>query len=156
MNSRDLIGVPKFIMNRFNSINSFVWEALFPEQRIVRLLSNLPTKKQRSLRIRELKKINQEAALAYFIFDVRRFFNAGSNAARNAVDIFSELGVNGFYIGASLFKDRNENVTMGDNLAKKLLASITDKELRDLISNSASASRIIDYYKIYIDDRYGR
>lgn len=156
MNNKDLIGVPRFILSRFQSVNSFVWDSLFPEQKLLRLLGNLTTKKQRTARMRELKKISQEASVAYFIYDVKRFFNAGSAAARNAVDIFAELDVNGFYIGTSLFKGRNENVTMGDDLAKKLLASITDKELRDLILNAQSASRIIDYYNIYIDERYGR
>lgn len=150
-----LFGVPKFITARFHSVNTYVWELLFPDDRLQKILDRYQTKGEKREQLRQMKQIAQEASLAYFICDIKTFLNAGSAAAKNAVDVLHDLDIDGFYIGRKQFRARNENVLMGDELSKRLIELISDDYLRGMVSNSPSTSRIIDYYKNVVSSVYG-
>jgi hypothetical protein len=119
VNSKEFFDIPRFITGRFQSVNSYVWDELFPEDKVRAILARSQTKRERRERLRELRSISEEASVAYFICDIRRFFYAGSNAAKNAVDTFKELGENEFFIGNTRFVGRNDNVTKGDQLRRE-------------------------------------
>lgn len=142
-----LIGAPKFITNRFNSVNKYVWQTLFPEKKIKELLIKLKTKAERRKEIVRLKSISDEASIVVFLFLINKFFTEGSKAAKDAVDSFKELKIDGFYIGQNFFSGRNEKVLLGDEISKKLLNSIEDEEVKNLIYKSEYVSEIIDKYK---------
>lgn len=48
------------------------------------------------------------------------FFEDGTTAARSAVRRFEDLGVRGFTVGRKAFEGDNENVRLGEELAKEL------------------------------------
>jgi hypothetical protein len=62
------------------------------------------------------------------------------------VDIFKELGVEGFSFGKKFFSGRNENVIMGDKLCDKLLETV-GKEAQDIIKETEYIYEIIEKYE---------
>ncbi|MFW5879202.1 MAG: hypothetical protein ACOCUV_00100 [bacterium] len=142
-----LSGAPKFLTNRFNSINKYVWETLFPEQIRKELIGRKKTKKERKEEYNRLRGISDEASTVIFIFLLNKFFIDGSKAAKHAVDKFKELDVDGFYIGSNYFSGRNEKVLQGENIAKKLIDSLGESPAKKLVLNSEYVSQIIDEYR---------
>jgi hypothetical protein len=151
MNSTDfLAGAPKFITTRFNSINNYVWQTLFPEQTIKEQIKKFRTKADRKNEIKRLKGISEEASTVIFLFLINKFFTEGAKAAREAVDTFKELGVDGFFIGTNYFSERNDKVIQGDKISEKLLASIKDEKAKELVTKSNYVSQIFDKYRSLI------
>lgn len=142
---------PRYIVTRFYTINNYVWKAFFPENELNKRLRKLDNKDLSRKELSRLKDIVSEASLVIFIFLLKRFFTEGSNAAKKAVDIFGELGIDGFQIGSKYFRERNENVIEGDKLADALLATIDDKDLLGLINNSNHVYQIVDRYRKLIE-----
>lgn len=142
---------PRYIVTRFYTINNYVWKAFFPENELNKRLRKLDNKDLSRKELSRLKDIVSEASLVIFIFLLKRFFTEGSNAAKKAVDIFGELGIDGFQIGSKYFRERNENVIEGDKLADALLATIDDKDLLVLINNSNHVYQIVDRYRKLIE-----
>lgn len=142
---------PRYIVTRFYTINNYVWKAFFPENELNERLRKLDNKDLSKKELLRLKEIVSEASLVVFIFLLKRFFMEGSNAAKKAVDIFGELGIEGFQIGSKYFSERNKNVIEGDKLADALIATIEDKELLDLINNSNQVYQIVDRYRKIIE-----
>ncbi len=145
-----LSGAPKFITNRFNSVNKYVWEILCPEQKRNELIRKKVTKKARKQEFARLKEISNEASIVVFIFLLNKFFIDGSKAAKHAVDTFKDLNVEGFYIGSNYFAERNEKVIQGEIIAKKLIDSIDNSPAKKLILESSYVFQIIDEYKKFI------
>lgn len=151
MSSTDFLsGAPKFITTRFNSVNKYVWQTLFPEQTVKEQIIKYLTKEDRKKEISRLKAISEEASTVVFLFLLNKFFTEGAKAARQAVDTFKELGVDGFYIGGNYFSERNEKVIQGDIIARRLLASIEDGKAKDLVVKSKYVSEILDKYRSLI------
>ena len=142
---------PKYISTRFNSINNYTWKAFFPDNELNRRLKKINDKQLSKQELLRLRNIVSEASLVIFIFLLKRFFTEGSNAAKEAVDTFKFLGVEGFQIGSKYFSERNENVIQGDNLADELISIIHDHKLLDLINNSSHVYQIIEEYRKFID-----
>ena len=128
-------------------MNKYVRETLLPEQKIKEQLRKFPTKPEKQEEMSRLKAIAEEASIIVFLFLINKFFIEGSKAASNAVDTFKGLGVDGFYIGKSYFHERNENVVQGYNISKKLLESIEDHEVKELVVSSHSVYEILERYK---------
>lgn len=141
---------PKYISSRFYTINNYTWKTFFPDNSLNERLRKINDEKLSKKELSRIKEVVSEASLAIFIFLLKRFFDEGSNAAKQAVDTFSELGIEGFQIGSKYFSGRNENVIEGDILANALLATIEDKELIELINNSNYVYQIVDRYKEFI------
>lgn len=144
---------PRYIVARFYTINNYVWKAFFPENELNDRLRKLNDKELSRKELSRLKDIVSEATLVVFIFLLKRFFTDGSNAAKKAVDVFGELGIEGFRIGSKYFTERNENVIEGDVLAEALIATIDDPELLGLINESRQVYQIIDRYKGIIEQK---
>jgi hypothetical protein len=138
---------PRYIVTRFYAINNYVWKVFFPENELNEHLRKLNNKELSRKELSRLKDIVSEASLVVFIFLLKRFFTEGSNAAKKAVDVFSELGIEGFQIGSKYFSERNANVIEGDRLADALISTIDEPELLNLINNSIQVYQIIDRYK---------
>ncbi|MGV8139254.1 MAG: hypothetical protein AB2L20_29015 [Mangrovibacterium sp.] len=148
MSSSDFLSsAPKFITARFNSVNKYVWQTLFSEQIIIKQTTKFKTKVERRKEISRLKSISDEASTVIFLFLINKFFTEGAKAARQAVDTFKELGVDGFFIGRNYFSERNENVKQGDDISEKLLSSIQDIKVKELITQSHYVSEILDKYR---------
>jgi hypothetical protein len=122
-----------------------------PADTFDRLRSRYRSKEGLKIQLRRLREISDEASFVTFIFIIKKSFNEGSTAAKNAVDTFSELDVDGFRIGSKYFSGRNKNVLEGDLLAETLLKSISNPRARLLIENSKYVSDIIEAYKKVID-----
>lgn len=151
MSSNDFLNnAPKFITNRFNSVNKYVWQTLFPEETIKEQLKRYKTKTERYKEISRLKSISEEASTIIFLFLLNRFFIEGAKAAKQAVDTFRELDVEGFYIGSNYFSGRNEKVVQGDMISEQLLASIEDERARNLVARSNYISDILNEYRKFI------
>lgn len=151
MSSTDFLsGAPKFITTRFNSVNKYVWQTLFPEQTVKEQIIKYKTKAERKKEIARLKAISEEAATVVFLFLLNKFFTEGAKAARQAVDTFKELGVEGFYIGGNYFSERNEKVIQGDTISQRLLTSIEDEKAKELVVSSNYVSEILDKYRTLI------
>ncbi len=151
MSSTDFLsGAPKFITTRFNSVNNYVWQTLFPEQTVKEQIIKYKTKADRKKEITRLKAIREEPETVVILFLINKFFTEGAKAARQAVDTFKELGVEGFYIGGNYFSERNEKVIQGDIISKRLLASIEDENAKKLVVNSNYVSEILDKYRSLI------
>lgn len=151
MSSTDFLsGAPKFITTRFNSVNKYVWQTLFPEQTVKEQIIKFKTKADRKKEINRLKGISEEASTVVFLFLLNKFFTEGAKAARQAVDTFKELGVDGFFIGGNYFSERNEKVIQGDKISENLLASIKDEKAKKLVTNSNYVSEILDKYRSLI------
>lgn len=148
MSSSDfLIGAPKFITNRFNSIHKYVSETLLPERTKRERLRRKRSKSEKIEELSRLKSIIDEASTIVFLFLINKFFIDGANAAKQAVDTFKELDVEGFFIGRSYFSERNEKVVQGDKISEQLLASIEDVRAKKMITESKYISEIIREYK---------
>jgi hypothetical protein len=148
MSSTDfLLGAPKFITTRFNSVNKYVWQTLFPEQTVKEQIVKFKTKADRKNEINRLKAISEEASTVVFLYLLNKFFTEGAKAAQQAVDTFKELGVEGFYIGGNYFSERNEKVIQGDIISQKLLNSIKDEKAKELVISSNFVSEILDNYR---------
>lgn len=141
---------PKFLTIRFNSLNKYVQEIFLSSESLAKIKLRFKTKDSRIAEIKRIRRITDEASLVAFIFVIRKMFVEGSEAAKNAVDTFSELNVNGFRIGAKFFQGRNENVVQGELLAEKMLNSISDENTKALIKNSKFLYEILDNYKASI------
>ncbi len=148
MSSADfLIGAPKFITNRFNSVSKYVWETLYPEHKIKKKIKNIKNKNERKKEIDRLREISNEASTVVFLFLINKFFIEGSKAAKDAVDTFKELGIEGFFIGRSYFSDRNEKVIQGDLISMQLLDSINNEKIKELVLKSKYIYEILENYK---------
>jgi hypothetical protein len=143
---------PKFISDRYGSLNSYVWETLFPEDLKNRVMRRTH-KRERKARFQSMKELVEEATLLAFIFVVHKTFIEGSVAAKNAVDTFRELGVPGFHLGKTYFSGRNEAVVLGDNLASEML-EVLRGEARQLVLNSNKLHEILEPYKDHISKVY--
>lgn len=151
MSSTDFLsGAPKFITTRFNSVNKYVWQTLFPEQTVKEQIIKYKTKPERRKEINRLKGISEEASTVVFLFLINKFFTEGAKAARQAVDTFKDLGVDGFFIGGNYFSERNEKVIQGDKISEKLLNSIKDDKAKELVANLNYVSEILDKYRSLI------
>jgi hypothetical protein len=151
MSSTDFLsGAPKFITTRFNSVNKYVWQTLFPEQTVKEQIIKYKTKAERRKEISRLKGISEEASTVVFLFLINKFFTEGAKAARQAVDTFKDLGVDGFFIGGNYFSERNEKVIQGDKISEKLLSSIKDDKAKELVTKSNYVSEILDKYRSLI------
>lgn len=146
-NSDFLTGTPKLLTNRFNSVNKYVWETLFPESVRIELIGRKTTKSERKIEIARLRSISDEASTLVFLFLINKFFNDGTKAAKQAVDTLRELNVPGFYIGSNFFSERNDKVLQGERIAKILLDSIQDQRVKDLVTKSKYIYEILDEYK---------
>lgn len=135
---------------RYNSLNRYVQESFLTPDKIEQIRQRFKTKDEKRTEIRRIKGIASEASLVAFIFIVRKMFTEGSKAAKNAVDTFKELNVDGFRIGSKLFQNRNENVTQGDELAENLLNSISDEKVKALIIKSQYLSEILREYEVLV------
>lgn len=149
-NSLSLL-MPRYLSNRFLSLNKYVWDNLFPEGKFNEL-SKDSNKQRKKRKIKYLRETANEASLVVFIFSIKNFFDEGTKAATSAVDTFKELQVSGFKIGNTFFSERNENVLKGSVLAMELLNEIQNSELKALISNSRTMTEIIEKYKIRINN----
>jgi hypothetical protein len=145
-----LNGAPKFITNRFNSVNKYVWETLFPEQTRKELIGKKDSKKARKVEFTRLRGISNEASTVVFIFLLNKFFNDGSKAAMHAVDTFKDLNVEGFYIGSNYFSDRNDKVMQGEIIAKKLIDSLGESPAKKIVLESNYVYQILDEYRNFI------
>lgn len=152
MNTAEIFkDAPKYITQRFYAINSYVWKSLFPENTLNERLRKIDTEKARAEELKRLKEIADEASLVVLILLLRKFFSEGSNAAIQAVDLFKELGVEGFQIGSKYFTGRNENVMEGELLAEGLMDTIKSPELKTLILKSEYPFQILNRYKDLIN-----
>lgn len=152
MNTAEIFkDAPKYISQRFYAISSYVWKSLFPENTLNERLRKIDTEKARAEELKRLKEIADEASLVVLILLLRKFFSEGSNAAIQAVDLFKELGVEGFQIGSKYFSGRNENVMEGELLAEGLMDTIKSPELKILILQSEYPFQILNRYKDLIN-----
>lgn len=138
---------PKFIIARFRGVNKYVWKTLFPENTLNKRLQKLENKELSRKELIRIKDIVSEASVVVFIFFIKKFLVEGTTAAKQAVDTFQDLGIQGFQIGSKYFSERNENVMLGENLSIALMESISDKDLTNLINESKSVNEIMDRYK---------
>ena len=145
---------PRYLSLRYGSLNSYVWDRLFPPEYKNKLLRyrNDETKKER---IEWMKSLADEASLLSFIFVTKKIFKEGSQAAKDAVDILAKLDVNEFFLGRTCFSGRNENVILGDVLAEKLM-SVLGEDARRLIENKDYLFEIIEVYENIRDKKYAR
>lgn len=145
---------PRYISLRYGSLNSYVWETLFPTKYKNKILKNKDdaTKKER---IEWMKSLAEEASLLAFIFVTKKIFIEGSQAAKDAVDIFAELNVPEFYLGTARFSERNDNVVLGDKLAEKLV-NILDDSARKLLDDKRYLYEILAVYIDIRDSKYAR
>lgn len=151
MSQHDFLnGAPKFITSRFNSVNNYVWQTLFPEAVVKEQLKKRKTNIEKREEIVRLKSISDEASTLVFLFLINKFFVEGAMAAKQAVDTFKELNVDGFYIGSNYFSERNEKVIQGDIISKQLIASIKDDNIKGMIAKYSYVSEIIEEYKRFI------
>lgn len=142
---------PKFITQRFSTVNNYTWSSLFPENSLNERLRQFSNGEQSKAELARIKDIVNEASIVVFIFLLKRFFLEGTDAAKQAVDTFKELGIPDFQIGSKKFANRNRNVMKGEELANQLMSSITSEELKTLINGSKFVTQIIDKYKQLIE-----
>lgn len=136
---------PKYLAQRYGSLNKYVFAYLFPpEYRSVRLRIKDP--KKRKEREEKMKLLTDEASLYVFIYVVRKTLTEGSRAAKDAVDVFKSLGVNGFRLGRAEFSGRNENVMLGENLANKMNKKLS-LEVDSALQDAIYMYQILDKYK---------
>lgn len=142
---------PKYISHRFSTVNSYTWSYFFPENTLNERLNRFPKGKESGAELARIKDIVNEASIVIFIFLIKRFFIDGTNAAKQAVDTFKDLGIESFQIGSKKFADRNKNVMKGQELANQLMNSITSEDLKSLINESQYVTQIIERYKPLIE-----
>lgn len=111
---------PKYLRDRFYQLRSYVWYELFPKDEFLRKLKFHQTKKEKKLFKRKAKNIVNEATYIMLIFIMKKFFSDGTKIAKEAVDIYTELKLDGFTVGGIEYKGRNKNVMMGEELSKNL------------------------------------
>jgi hypothetical protein len=80
-----------------------------------------------------------EITTVVFVVILSRFLHDGTEAAKRAVDAFKEVGLDSFFIGSAEFSGRNENVMLGEVLAKKL---------DDILLHAGIESHLITQYNI--------
>lgn len=136
---------PKYLSQRYGSLNKYVFEYIFPLEYRNRHL-RIKNAEERKKRIEKMKRIAEEASVFVFIYVLKKTFVEGSMAAKNTVDIFKDLGVDGFRLGTTEFVDRNENVVMGDNLAKKMDQELNLK-VNEELSDATHIYEILNVYK---------
>jgi hypothetical protein len=83
--------------------------------------------------------------IAVLVRSLEFFFREGSRAARGAVNSLETVGVPGFTIGSSEFLGENENVSMGDSLADKLMRSLTNVEWLQSTPDDLAPSELIEW-----------
>ena len=137
---------PKYIRDRFYRLRSYVWYNLFPQDEFLKKLNSHYSKKDKQLFRNKVNDIVDEAALILLIFFLNKFFLEGTKIAIEAVDIFSDLKLDGFWVGRIQYTKRNDNVMMGEMLAKKL-SKYLSKDVKNLIMNKIYPHQIIDMYK---------
>jgi hypothetical protein len=142
---------PKYISQRFSTVNSYTWSSFFPENSLNQRLMKFPNGQESKAELARIRDVVNEASIVIFIFLIKRFFLDSTNAAKQAVDTFKDLGTPSFQIGSKKFADRNKNVMKGEELATQLMNSITSEELKTLINESQYVTQIIDKYKPLIE-----
>jgi len=140
-------GAPKYISQRFSTINSYTWNSFFPENTLNERLIKFGNGEESKAELNRIKDIVSEASLVVFIFLLKRFFSEGTSAAIQAVDTFKDLGIKSFQIGSKKFADRNKNVMKGEELANTLLKAISNPEITALVDDSKYLTQIIDKYR---------
>ena len=139
-------GAPKYLSMRYGSLHSYVWQALFPQDYINKVLHKIDSPKEKKEKMMRMKSLADEASILVFIFYTKKMLTEGATATKNTVDILKELKVDEFRLGNTDFSKRNKNVVLGDILSEKLL-SLLSNEIKNLLSEVVYISQIIDYYK---------
>jgi len=152
--SKILKNAPRYLSIRFNSLNSYVWESLFPENFRRRVFSKIKDKEKRRKEYKKMRSISEEASILVFIFVLRKIFIESSKATKETVDMLKELNVNGFYLGKRYYEERNKNVIAGDELAKKLFL-LLDARAKKIILNTDQIYEILDRYQKIKNEFYG-
>ena len=142
---------PRYLTLRYGSLNSYVWESLFPQDYRNRIFSRIKSEPERKGKFIKMKSLADEASLLVFIFVTRKIFQEGATAAKDTVDILKELDVEEFYLGSAKFSGRNENVILGDLLAEELL-NLLDDEMKTFLLEAHYVSNIIDRYQVIKKD----
>ena len=140
---------PKYIRDRFYRLRSYVWYNLFPQDEFFKKLNSHYNKKEKQLFRNKVNDIVDEAALILLIFFLNKFFSEGTKIAIETVDIFSDLELDGFWVGGIQYTKRNANVMMGEMLAKKLSKCLSNN-VKNLIEAKTHPYQIIDMYKDFI------
>lgn len=147
MNISEVIkGAPKYLIQRYISLNSYVWDSLFPPDGRGLIFSKIKSSKERKEKLIRMKTIVDEATVLVFIFITRKIFIEGSVASKNTVDTLEELGVKELFLGKKKFFKRNKNVVLGDKLAQRLLLTVKN-DIKPLLTNAKYVSDIIDQFK---------
>lgn len=144
---------PRYLTSRYNSLNSYVWDKLFPKDYVNRKLRGIKDENVKKEKIAMMKLLADEVSFMVFVFVMRKIFTEGATASKNTVDILKELGVDEFYLGSTKFTERNDNVIMGDILAERLMSCLDDKS-KIKIQETKYISELIDSYQDRKKDIY--
>jgi hypothetical protein len=145
--SDNIEGCPRFISSKFGYTRSYVWERLFPDDYRKRALQGIRDKEMRKEKMKNMRRLSDEAALLVFIFDVHNYLEEGTRDAELSVDTLKSLGVNGYKIGSSLFSERNENVMMGQTLADEMIRQLGGEEFASTLKQYKDHHDIISEYE---------
>lgn len=129
--------LPKALKLRFDGLGTYV-SAVLEEQPKRRPLSKDT--------VRQIQTI-------VFIKTLDEFLREGSNAAIRAVDLFRDLGVDGFRLGTQDFVGRNEAVMRGSVLADRLRLAVADEPLRRFIASERPLRTVIIDAARYLSER---
>ncbi len=142
---------PKYLRDRYNSLRNYAWHSFFPKDTYKNKIKRFNTKKEKREFNKKANEIVDEAGAILTIFFMNYFFKEGTRTAIEAVDIFEELNINGFKIGSTTFRERNENVMMGENLSKALREELPDNLVK-IIDQKNHPHEIIELFKERIDE----
>ncbi len=81
--------------------------------------------------------------LLAFIFALKVFFKQGTVIARNAIQVFKDLGAIGFVVGKTDFTVENENTLRGEKLSNWLNEMLYENNLSALLRDDKPISSII-------------
>lgn len=140
---------PKYLRDRFFQLRSYVWHELFPNDYYLKKLNYYKSKTDKNDFRKKAKDIVDEASYIMLIFVMKKFFSDGTKVAIEAIDIFSDLKIDGFVVGGKEFKKRNKNVMLGEKLSENLYDSLSI-EIKELIADKNYPHEIIELYKDFI------
>jgi len=138
--------LPLFIQRRLYPFRNYVSDKLYPAAYIKQITKNKKPD-ERKIILKNINLIITECSYACFIFSLKQFFEEGTRAAAEAVDVFTGLGIDSFYIGKKDYSKNNINVNEGKELYEIMMNAISSIQLKNLILNSKYYSEIIDRYK---------
>lgn len=81
--------------------------------------------------------------LLAFTFALRTFFKQGTIIAKNTIEVFEDLGAEGFVVGKTDFTRENENTLRGEKLSNLLDEKLEENDLSTLLHEGKSISLII-------------